>query len=85
MIHESSDDRTLCTRPYNCRDTDVLPGLMTLKNFAGGGYDVDACKVLVCVKSMGARKTCELSTPFPHYDQHLYQYQHHMEKAQSSF
>jgi len=32
---------------------------MTLKSFTDGGYDVEEPKLLVCVKSIGARKKCE--------------------------
>lgn len=31
---------------------------MTVKNFLDGGYDVEDSKILVCVKSIGARKKC---------------------------
>lgn len=61
MVHERSDDGVMFRRPFEARDGQVLPGLMTLKNFTDGGYDVDGCKLLVCVKSIGARKTCKLS------------------------
>jgi hypothetical protein len=60
MIHLNSDDGTQFKRPFNCRDSKTLPGLMTLKSFTDGGYDVDECKLLVCVKSIGARKKCML-------------------------
>jgi hypothetical protein len=40
-----------------------LPGLMTLKSFTDGGYDIDEPKLLVCVKSIGAKKKC--TDPFP--------------------
>ncbi|KAF2259306.1 hypothetical protein CC78DRAFT_74412 [Lojkania enalia] len=56
MFHENSDNGTMCKKPYGCKDLEALPGLMTVKNFTDGGYDVDDCKVLVCVKSIGARK-----------------------------
>ncbi|KAF1846902.1 uncharacterized protein K460DRAFT_49741 [Cucurbitaria berberidis CBS 394.84] len=56
MVHEHSDDGTQFKRPFNCRDSKTLPGLMTLKSFADGGYDVEEPKLLVCVKSIGARK-----------------------------
>ncbi|KAF2190203.1 hypothetical protein K469DRAFT_25482 [Zopfia rhizophila CBS 207.26] len=56
MAHEDSDDGTMCKRPYGCKDAQALPGLMTIKDFADGGYDVDDCKVLVCVKSIRARR-----------------------------
>jgi hypothetical protein len=40
-------------------DLKELPGLMTLKSFTDGGFDVDEPKLLVCVKSIGARKRCK--------------------------
>jgi hypothetical protein len=58
MIHENSDDGTQFKQPFNCKDTRVLEGLMTLKSFTDGGYDIDEPKLLVCVKSIGARKKC---------------------------
>lgn len=58
MVHESSDDGTQFKRPFNCRDSKALPSLMMLKSFAGGGYDVENPRLLVCVKSIGARKQC---------------------------
>lgn len=58
MMHENSDDGTQLKRPFNCRDSRALPGLMTLRSFTDGGFDVDEPKLLVCVKSIGARKRC---------------------------
>lgn len=59
MVQENSDAGTQFRRPFNCRDSRALPGLMTLRSFTDGGYDVDEPKLLVCVKSIGARKRCE--------------------------
>ncbi|KAF1994902.1 hypothetical protein P154DRAFT_501038 [Amniculicola lignicola CBS 123094] len=56
MIHENSDNGTMCKKPFRCEDSEQLAGLMTVKSFTDGGYDVDSCKVLVCVKSIGAKK-----------------------------
>ncbi|KAH7083954.1 hypothetical protein FB567DRAFT_530316 [Paraphoma chrysanthemicola] len=56
MVHENSDDGTQFKRPFNCMDSRALPGLITLKSFTDGGFDVDDVKLLVCVKSIGARK-----------------------------
>lgn len=56
MLHENSDDGTRFKRPYRVRESKVLTGLMTLKSFTDGGYDIDEPKLLVCVKSIGARK-----------------------------
>ncbi|KAJ4290447.1 hypothetical protein N0V90_010663 [Kalmusia sp. IMI 367209] len=41
MVHERSDDGTMFKRPFGAKDSQVLPGLMTLKNFGDGGFDVD--------------------------------------------
>ncbi|KAH6179386.1 hypothetical protein HBI68_042830 [Parastagonospora nodorum] len=56
MVHENSDDGTQFKRPFNCKDSNTLPGLMTLKTFADGGYDIDDPKLLVCIKSIDAHK-----------------------------
>jgi hypothetical protein len=63
MVHENSDDGTRFKRPYGVRESKVLSGLMTLKNFTDGGYDVEEPKLLVCVKSIGARKKCTSFLP----------------------
>lgn len=56
MIHEQSDDGVLCKTPRGYREGHALAALMTLKNFAQGGADVKDGTILVCVKSIGARK-----------------------------
>jgi hypothetical protein len=56
ILHENSDNGTMFKRPFGWKDTEPLPGLMTVKNFTKGGFEVDDCKVLVCVKSIGACK-----------------------------
>ncbi|KAG9191038.1 hypothetical protein G6011_09126 [Alternaria panax] len=56
MVHENSDDGKRFKRPYGVREGRLLTGLMTLKSFTNGGYDVEEPKLLVCVKSIGARK-----------------------------
>lgn len=58
MVHENSDNGTQFKQPFNCRDLRVLQGLMTLQSFTDGGYDVEEPKLLVCIKSIGARKRC---------------------------
>jgi hypothetical protein len=59
MVHEHSDEGVLCKTPIGYRRGQPLPGLMTLQNFVNGGYDVADGRILVCVKSIGARKKCE--------------------------
>lgn len=61
MLHDNSDDGTRFKRPFNCRDSDTLPGLMTLKSFTDGGYDVNEPRLLVCIRSISARKKCNIS------------------------
>ncbi|KAJ4990105.1 hypothetical protein SVAN01_04386 [Stagonosporopsis vannaccii] len=56
MIHENSDNGTQFRRPFNCTDSEALPGLMTLATLTDSGYDVEEPKLLVCVKSIGARQ-----------------------------
>lgn len=57
MVHENSDDGTLCARPLGFRKGQALDGLMTLQNFIDGGYDISNAKVLLVVGSVGPRKT----------------------------
>ncbi|KAF2011537.1 hypothetical protein BU24DRAFT_486258 [Aaosphaeria arxii CBS 175.79] len=56
MFHDNSDDGLMCKRPYGCKDSQVLPGLVTLKDFTNGAYDIEDCKVIACIKSIGVRK-----------------------------
>ncbi|CAK4032066.1 Hypothetical predicted protein [Lecanosticta acicola] len=55
MVHENSDNGMFKT-PLGFREGIPLNGLMTLQNFIGGGYDVSEAKILVVVKSIGAKK-----------------------------
>ncbi|KAF1815195.1 hypothetical protein P152DRAFT_431561 [Eremomyces bilateralis CBS 781.70] len=58
LLHEDSDQGVLCKRPLGLRQgSQALSGLMTLKNFVEGGADVSDGKMLVCVKSMGPKRT----------------------------
>lgn len=56
MIHENSDEGVLCKTPLGYCEGQPLAGLMTLKSFVDGGYDIIDGRMLVCVKSVGARK-----------------------------
>lgn len=58
LVQENGDDGTLCKTPLDYKEDKELAGLMTLKNFIEGGYDIADGKILVCVKSIGAKKTC---------------------------
>lgn len=60
MVHENSDDGQMLSRPLGYREGRPLNGLMTLQNFVDGGYDVLDAKILVVVKSIGAKKTGKL-------------------------
>ena len=57
----SSPDRQLCRRPMVFHTTpsaaSSMPYLMTLKTFLGGGNEIAEANVLVCVRSIGPRKT----------------------------
>jgi hypothetical protein len=55
IIHSSLDQS--CRKPLDYNPNLNLPGLMTLKSFIQGGNEVESCKILVCVKSIGAKKT----------------------------
>lgn len=57
MVHENSDDGQMLKRPLGYRRGLPLSGVMTLQNSQDGGYDVVDAKVLVVVKSVGAKKT----------------------------
>lgn len=71
IFHQNSDDGTIFRKPFIEKDEQALPGLMTLKNFMDGGYDVPNCKLLVCIKSIGANKTCGLFKQ-PTFAYHVY-------------
>jgi hypothetical protein len=61
MIHLNSDKGVQCRLPLGFKKGQALAGLMTLKNFIDGGYEVTEGRILVCVKSIGARKKGEQS------------------------
>ncbi|KAL8694782.1 MAG: hypothetical protein Q9218_000628 [Villophora microphyllina] len=54
---EASDDGTLFKRPFDYNGGEQLTGLMTLKSYVEGGHEVADSRVLVCIKSIGGRKT----------------------------
>jgi hypothetical protein len=59
MFHSSEDNSVgLCRRPLDYdRQTQSLPGLMTLASYISGGHDgVLGVKLLVCVKRIGAKR-----------------------------
>ncbi|KAI0455937.1 hypothetical protein F5B21DRAFT_177998 [Xylaria acuta] len=54
----SEDDSSLrCPLEVNVEQYNYLPGLMTLKAFLASGYDLGEGKILVCVRSVGPRRT----------------------------
>ena len=55
---EANDTSVLYKAPLGHREGQPLAGLMTLQNFIEGGYEVATPRILVCVKSIGARKKC---------------------------
>lgn len=57
MIHTTASTALLCRTPLDYRKGTPLLGLMTLETFLGSGHDgVVGARLLVCVKSIGARK-----------------------------
>ncbi|KAI1820596.1 hypothetical protein F4861DRAFT_54102 [Xylaria intraflava] len=54
-----SEEHRLLRRPLemDIGRHDYLPGLMTMKSFLTSGYDLADGKILVCVRSVGARRT----------------------------
>ncbi|KAI0407701.1 hypothetical protein F4802DRAFT_523462 [Xylaria palmicola] len=46
-----------CPLEVNMDRDDYMPGLMTLKSFLASGYDLGEGKILVCVRSVGPRRT----------------------------
>ena len=59
LVQEKSDEGVMCKTPLGYRDSSQLDGLITLKSFIEGGHELADGKILVCVKSIGARKKCE--------------------------
>ncbi|KAL9129416.1 MAG: hypothetical protein Q9217_002121 [Psora testacea] len=57
LVHESGDEGRLCKTPLGRKEGNQLAGLLTLRAFVEGGYDVSKAKLLVCVKSIGGRKS----------------------------
>ena len=63
LIQEQSGAGILCKTPLGYREGKQLPGLMTLKSFVEGGAEVLDAKILVCIKSIGGKKTCKIDFP----------------------
>ncbi|KAH6712968.1 hypothetical protein BKA61DRAFT_66343 [Leptodontidium sp. MPI-SDFR-AT-0119] len=58
MIHTTGSTDGICHVPLEYKKNQPLPGLMTLDTWLKGGHDgVVNAKILVCVKSLGAKKT----------------------------
>lgn len=57
LVEDHSDNGSQCKTPVGYRKSQQLLGLMTMKNFIDGGYDVKDGKLVVCVKSIGPKKT----------------------------
>ncbi|KAI1108223.1 hypothetical protein F5Y14DRAFT_459937 [Nemania sp. NC0429] len=51
------DSLLRCPLEVNAEHYDYLPGLMTLKSFLTGGYELGDGKILVAVRSVGPRRT----------------------------
>lgn len=61
IAHTESDDGSLCRAPPDCSINASPNGLMTLKNLIDGGYEIVDVRILVIIKSIGARKRSEPS------------------------
>jgi hypothetical protein len=62
MVHENSDDGNLCRTPLDYQHGLPIDRLMTIKAFQDGGYDVVDAKILVVIKSIGAKKKGRMSS-----------------------
>lgn len=58
MVQEQSDADVACKKPLEYTEGRPLTSLMTLRNFVDGGHEVPDARILVCVKSIGAKKKC---------------------------
>lgn len=56
MVHEQSDEGLLCKMPLGYEEGKQLDKMVTLKNFVEGAWEVLDAKIMICVKSIGARK-----------------------------
>ena len=56
MVHANSDTGQLFTTPLGYRPRRPLEGVMTLQNFVDGGFEVIDARIVVVVRSVGARK-----------------------------
>ncbi|KAI2630108.1 hypothetical protein GGS21DRAFT_545219 [Xylaria nigripes] len=59
-----SENHRSLRRPLemDVKNYDYLPGLMTMKSFLASGYDFAEGKILVCVRSIGPRRTIHPKT-----------------------
>lgn len=57
LLHVNSDQPDYLRLPLDYTPTTPLPGLMNLKAFLDGGHEVPSAKLLLAVKSIGARKS----------------------------
>jgi len=57
MIHETSDAGKQCKVPLGYEDGQSLSKLVTLNDYLNGGHELDGVRILVCVKSIGPKKT----------------------------
>jgi hypothetical protein len=57
IIHENGDSGDKYRVPLGYWKTKTLGDLMTLKSFIDGGNEIPESKILVCVRSIGAKKT----------------------------
>lgn len=56
MVHENSDDGKMYRTPLDYREGLPINRLMTIQTFMDGGFDVVDAKILVVIKSIGAKR-----------------------------
>lgn len=57
MVHEASGAGKQCKVPLGYEDGQSVSKLVTLKDYLNSEHERDGVKILVCVKSIGPKKT----------------------------
>ncbi|KAI9717432.1 MAG: hypothetical protein M1828_007194 [Chrysothrix sp. TS-e1954] len=57
LLPSTTDNEIDCRLPSGYQEGQPLSNLMSLHNFIEGGHEVAGARILVCVKSIGAKKT----------------------------
>jgi hypothetical protein len=56
VIHQNGDIGVTCRIPLGYKKSQPLPGIMNIKQYIDGGYEIKDNRLLVCVKSIGPRR-----------------------------